>query len=167
MAETIYITNNEPLLNSQINLLRSFGDEQLNATLEYCTDLMGTSAELYAIVYPPQREPRPSKPRYSKKTGKELKPRKRKQYRRTGRLGANLTHSKPEMVEFLEWFTKVGTDVEYSPYVVGEPDDDPGQAWMHVGVWTPMITNIRANLPAIKRVVFEEIQRRLNSAFAL
>lgn len=167
MAETIYITNNEPLLQSQINLLRSFGDDQLNDALKYCTDLMGTAAETYAVNYPPQREPRPPAPRYSKKTGKELKPRKRVQYKRTGRLGANLTHSTPEMGEFLEWFTKVGTDVEYSPYVLQEPDDDPGQAWMHQGVWTPMIQNIRANIPAIRRVVFEEIQRRLNAAFAI
>lgn len=165
MDDTTRIEVDDSGIQNSIAILRGFGDDQLNDILQYTTDLMGTAAEQYAIIYPPQQPPRPPKPRFSKKTGKELKPRKVKAYVRTGRLGSSLTHSEPEMLEMLSWFTKIGTDVEYSPYVVGMPDDDPGQAWMHKGVWTPMETQIKVNLPAIRRVVEDELNRRIAAAF--
>lgn len=147
--------------NSQIQglyarLLR-LGDEKFDAVIELLAQTAGAAAEQYEIIYPPQREPMPEKPRFSKKTGKQLKPRKRTRYKRTGVLGGSLT-SNAEREALGVWIAKVGTNVTYAPYVVGMPDDDPGQAWFHQNYWTPLLTELTAHLPEITEVVRERLE---------
>lgn len=122
----------------------AFIDETLQALAEYA----GVIAEQNQIIYPPQREPLPEKPRFSKKTGKQLKPRKRKRYKRTGVLGGSLT-SDARRESALAWVAYVGTNVSYAPYVVGMPDDDPGQAWFHQNYWSPLELQLKDELPVI------------------
>lgn len=67
------------------------------------------------------------------------KGRRRKQYRRTGTLGRS-----ENSTVFWEGDTLVvswGSNVDYAVWVRGmeqPPEGVKGQAWMHIGIWTPM-----------------------------
>lgn len=151
--EIVRLAVDSSQIQSEIAALRGMVDDELfNTIIGELTKLAGVSAEQYEIFYPPQREPLPEKPRYSKKTGKQLKPRKRKRYKRTGVLGGSLT-SDAEQEALGAWIAFVGTNVEYAPYVVGMPTDDPGQAWFHQNYWNPLETQLTQHLPDIIAII--------------
>lgn len=157
---------NTPAIEYAIQQLRALGDDKVNQMIGELTALAGVTAEQYLVIYPPLRPPRPPKPRYSKKTGKELKPRKRKPYKRTGNLGASITSTAAQLAP-LHWIATVGTNIEYAPYVVGMPDDDPGQAWFHQGYWEPIEISLTAHINDIITVLQNELGRRLVEAFGM
>lgn len=147
-------------------LYDAFGQDvtKMDAFLKEATEYLGVTAEEFGIVYPVQPEPRTPKPRYSERTGKQLKPRKPKRYVRTGRLGASQT-SRSEPAGAGVWFAIVGTDVKYAPRVVGRPApvDNPGQAWFHQGVWTPLADNITAHIADLRAVLVRLVKDKLKS----
>lgn len=157
---------NTPAIDYAISKLRALGDDKLNKIIGELTALAGVTAEQYLVIYPPLRPPRPPKPRYSKKTGKQLAPRKRKPYKRTGNLGASITSAAAQLAP-LHWIATVGTNINYGVYVVGMPDDDPGQAWFHQGYWEPIEISLTAHINDIINVIQAELGRRLVDAFGM
>lgn len=160
---TIEVADKE--LTNILALLQGMNDDEFDKLLSDLVRLAAVTAETNGIIYPVQREPVTPKPRYSKKTGKLLKPRKNKQYIRTGRLGASLTSGLPEKVEKFHWKAQIGTNTGYGAYVVGTPDDDPGQAWFHQGHWIPLQYQLESDKSGIIEAVKDEANRRLNAYF--
>jgi phage gpG-like protein len=124
--------------------------------------LLGVKIEELVGDYPPQPPPRKPAARYSKKTGKKLKNRKAKRYKRTGRLGSSLTSEAQEIGSNI-FRALIGSNVEYSPYVWALPSDNPGQAWFHKGVWTPLEEQINQVMPELRLFVFNELRRRVDA----
>jgi hypothetical protein len=54
-------------------------------------------------------------------------------YRRTRRLGNSWAMNTEPFATGVETF--VSNPTEYGPYVMAPENEDPHQAWMHVGVW--------------------------------
>lgn len=157
-AFTVYV--NTPQIDTLITQLRALGDDDLDAMLGDIARLVGVKLEEISGVYPPQPEPRPPKKRYSKRTGRELKVKPRKRYKRTGVLGGSLT-SEPRKIGALAWLAVLGTNIDYAPYVWGLPDDEPGQAWFHQGIWTPLAVDVRNNIELIRQFIISELKRRI------
>lgn len=167
MADEMFKINvNNIAIDYAIAKLRSLGDDYINELLGFLAKSAGVTAEQYLVIYPPQREPTPEKPRFSKKTGKQLKPRKRRRYKRTGVLGGSIT-SVAAQIAPLSWIATIGTNIEYAPYVVGLPTDDPGQAWFHQGYWEPMATSLSNHINDIIKVLEAELARRLKETFGM
>lgn len=156
---------NTPQVNDLLARLRSLDESEFANAMLDVTRLVGVKLEELVVDYPPQPEPRTTPGGVDPETGEIKKPRKRKRYKRTGRLGASIT-SEPRQYSNDTWVAAVGSNVVYSPYVIGEPSDNPGQAWFHQGVWTPLRQDILNNLPAIRKLIVEELTRRINAYIA-
>lgn len=155
------VSNN---ISRRINQLRRVTTpEALNRIMLRITAKVGVKAEQLVGGYPPSRPPVQPKPRYSKRTGRRLKDRVNKEYVRTGTLGASLT-SRAKEVSLTAWMAVIGSSISYSPYVWGMPDEEPGQAWFHQGVWTPIEEAITRDAHAYHDLVKQELQAELRKA---
>jgi hypothetical protein len=95
-------------------------------------------------------------------------------YDRTGTLGRTLGSSvsggksgKPDVYEVREmgstWEGHFGTNLEYAPHVIGPPDAEPNQAWMHYRWWTTDTVKEKAEpkIQSLFKVLAEKLAKWL------
>lgn len=134
-------------LQSEENLdaLRSLlTPNQFNNIMISIARKLGVAAEAYVGIYPVARPG--------------------SAYVRTGLLGKSITSS--VLVGDGEVSAVVGSNVVYSPYVLGDPDDPDKtkrQAKVHQDYWEPMIVSIRDNLPDLNKLAEAEILNALEA----
>lgn len=165
MAKFRYSVNDADINNKLARLSLLAKPDQFARILERITRKVGVRAEQEVGEYPPARPPVQPKPRFSKRTGRRLKDRVNEQYIRTGVLGASLTSQAVEQGTGNSWLALVGTTIEYAPYVWALPSDDPGQAWFHQGVWTPLEIAVQQNPQVYTDLVRTELMAEINAFF--
>jgi hypothetical protein len=158
-----YTINTTRIDRLTLKLSKLAGHQTFSDIVMRITAKIGVKAEELTGPYPPQPEPHQPAPKISPRTGNPLKARIHKRYRRTGVLEASLTSKAVDKGN--AWVALLGTKVTYAPYVWARPEDKPGQAWMHVGVWRPLATGVQENRAVIRELVESELSNEISPYF--